>query len=91
MAKAMRRNHDEAFKTREASVIFNGEKMICKIAGEYVIHLSQIRQWRQKLLDELPQLFSDRCKKLEQDGEELQAKFYRQIGQMEVKINETFA
>lgn len=53
------------------------------LACRYV-HPNQIRQWRQKLLGELPQLFSDRHQKSERDGEELQAELYRQIGRLRV-------
>jgi putative transposase len=60
---------------------------MAQIASEYGVHPNQIRQWRQKLLEELPQLFSDRRKCAEKDGEELQAELYRQIGQLKVELD----
>jgi putative transposase len=61
-----------------------GERTIAQIASEYGVHPNQIRQWRQKLLEELPQLFSDRRRSVENDGEALQDELYRQIGQLKV-------
>jgi len=87
MARNMRRSHDAAFKARVALEAIRGEKTMAQIATEYGVHPNQIRQWRQKLLAELPQLFSDRRKSAEKDGEELQAELYRQIGQLKVELD----
>ena len=86
MVRSMRRHHDAAFKARVALETIKGEKTIAQIASEYGVHPNQIRQWRQKLLEELPQLFSDHRQRAEQDGEELQAELYRQIGQLKVEV-----
>jgi len=45
-----------------------------------------IRQRRQRLLDELPDVFSDRRQKLENQGEEMTSELYRQIGQLKVEL-----
>jgi len=87
MARNMRRSHDAAFKARVALEAIRGEKTIAQVAAEYGVHPNQIRQWRQKLLDELPQLFSDRRKSAEKDGEELQDELYRQIVQLKVELD----
>lgn len=87
MARNMRRSHDATFKARVALEAIRGEKTIAQVAAEYGVHPNQIRQWRQKLLDELPQLFSDRRKSAEKDGEELQDELYRQIGQLKVELD----
>ncbi|NLG17637.1 MAG: transposase [Fibrobacter sp.] len=65
MAKSLRRNHDGAFKARVAIEAVKVEKTIAQLSGEYVVHPNQIRQWRQRLLDELPGVFSGRRKKQE--------------------------
>ncbi|MFH1447151.1 MAG: transposase [Chloroflexota bacterium] len=83
----MRKGHDGAFKARVALEALKGEKTIAQISSEFGVHANQIRQWRQKLLDELPQLFSDRRKKAEKGGEELQTELNRQIGQLKVELD----
>jgi transposase-like protein len=50
MASNMRKNHDTAFKAR---VALKEEKTMAQLSSEYGAHPNQIRQWKQKLLDEL--------------------------------------
>jgi len=87
MARNMRRSHDAAFKARVALESIKGERTIAQIASEYRVHPNQIRQWRQKLLEELPQLFSDRRTSIEKDNGALQDELYRQIGQLKVELD----
>ncbi|HPM11832.1 MAG TPA: transposase [Paludibacter sp.] len=83
----MRKSHDAAFKARVALEALKGEKTMAQISSEYGVHANQIRQWRQKLLDELPDLFSDRRKKKDKDHEENTSELYRQIGQLKVELD----
>jgi transposase len=82
----MRRGHDAAFKARVALEALKEEKTIAQISSEYGVHANQIRQWRQRLVDELPRLFSDRRKKTDREAEELLSELYRQIGQLKVEL-----
>lgn len=45
------------------------------------------RQWRQHLLEMMPDLFSDRRKKAEKGREELEAELFKQIGQLKVELD----
>jgi transposase len=82
----MRKGHDTAFKARVALEALKEEKTLAQLSSEFGVHANQIRQWRQKLLDELPSLFSDRRKKKEKESEELVSELYRQIGQLKVEV-----
>jgi transposase-like protein len=82
----MRRNHDGAFKARVALEAVKGEKTMAQLSSEYGVHSNQIRQWRQRLLDELPDVFSDRRQKQETQGEAMTSELYRQIGQLKVEL-----
>jgi transposase-like protein len=82
----MRRSHDGAFKARVALESLKGEKTMAQISSEYGVHPNQIRQWRQRVLDELPDVFSDRRRKQDQEGEEMTSELYRQIGQLKVEL-----
>ena len=63
------------------------EETTMEPSSEYgVVHPNQIRQWRQRLLDELPDVFSDRRQKQENQGEEMTSELYRQIGQLKVEL-----
>jgi transposase len=86
MVLNMCRGHDAAFKARVALEALKEEKTMAQLSSEFGVHVNQIRQWRQKLLDELPSLFSDRRKKKDKEGEELLSELYRQIGQLNVEL-----
>jgi transposase-like protein len=87
MATNMRKNHYAAFKAKVALEALKGEKTMAQISSEYGVHVNQIRQWRQKLLEELPGLFSDRRQKRDKETEEMTAELYRQIGQLKVELD----
>jgi len=62
------------------------EKTLAQLSSEFEVHANQIRQWRQHLLESLPELFSDRQKKVDKNREELESELYRQIGQLKVEL-----
>jgi putative transposase len=64
-----------------------GEKTVAQLSSEYKVHGNQIRQWKKRLLEELPGIFSDRRKRSEKEAEELTAELYRQIGQLKVELD----
>ena len=87
MAGNMRKNHDSAFKAKVALEEIKGEKTMAQISSEYGVHANQIRQWRQRLLEEMPGVFSDRRQKKDKQNEEMTAELYRQIGQLKVELD----
>ncbi len=80
------KSRDATFKARVALEAVRGEKTISQIASEYGVHPNQIGQWKKKLLEELPSLFSDGRKKRDKSQEELESELYRQIGQLKVEL-----
>ena len=87
MAENMRKNHDAAFKAKVALEALKGDRTMAELSSEYGVHANQIRQWRQKLVDELPGVFSDRRQKNDKEGAELTAELYCQIGQLKVEMD----
>ena len=83
----MRKNHSAAFKGKVALEALKGEKTIAEMSSEYGVHSNQIGQWKKRLLDEIPGIFSDRRKKKEKKSEELTSELYRQIGQLKVEVD----
>ena len=83
----MRRRHDAAFKAKVALEAVKGEKTIAQIASEFKVHPNMVRKWRKHLLEMLPDLFSGRRKRLEDNREELEAELYRQIGRLKVELD----
>jgi putative transposase len=87
MASNMRKSHDASFKARVALEALRDEKTMAQLSSEYGVHANQIRLWRQKLLKELPGLFSDRRQKKGKEAEEMTSELYRQIGQLKVELD----
>jgi putative transposase len=87
MAGNIHKNHEAAFKAKVALEALKGEKTMAELSSEYAVHPNQIRQWRQKLVDELPGVFSDRRQKNDKESEAVTAELYRQIGQLKVELD----
>ena len=83
----VRKRHDAALKARVALEAVRGEKTVAQLSSEYKVHGNQIRQWKKKLLEELPSIFSERRKRSEKEAEELTTELYRQIGQLKVELD----
>jgi len=87
MAENMRKNHDAAFKAKVALEALKGDKTMAELSSEFGVHANQIRQWRQKLVDELPGVFSDRRGKNDKETEAVTTELYCQIGQLKVELD----
>lgn len=87
MAEHMRKSHDAVFKARVALEALKEENTMAELSSKYGVHPNQIRQWRQRLLDELPSVFSDRRQKTDKETEEVTSELYRQIGQLKVELD----
>ena len=85
--KGRRRNHPAPLKAKVALAAVTGEKTLAELASEYEVHPNQIRQWKQQLLDALPEIFSRQRVRDQQDQEELTAQLYQQIGQLKVELD----
>jgi putative transposase len=85
---ATQRNHYGAdFKARVALEALKGHKTINELVSHFGVHPTQINKWKKQLQNELPQIFSNRREKREQDHEALQAQLYQQIGQLKVELD----
>lgn len=85
--KRGRRNHSAEFKARVALEALKGIKSMSELASEYEVHPNQISTWKKQVSAELPGIFSNRRKREADGGEELKARLYEQIGQLQVELN----
>jgi len=83
----IRKNYSASFKAKVALEAVKQEKTISQLSSEYGVHANQINQWRKRVLEELPDIFSQKRKKKEKDTEELQSELYQQIGQLKVELD----
>jgi putative transposase len=82
-----RKRFDEGFKAKVALEAVKGEKTLAEIASHYGVHPHQVTQWKKRLLEGLPQLFSQKRDRSLQAQEELIDELYRQIGQLKVELD----
>jgi transposase-like protein len=83
----IRTRHSASFKAKVALEAVKEEKTISQLASEYEVHPNQIRQWKKRLLQEAPDIFSTHREKETRNHEELEAELYRQIGQLKVELD----
>ena len=83
-----RKSYDKNFKAKIALEALKGERTIAEIASEHGIHPNQITQWKQQLLEGLPEIFERKKSKgtKSEDGRE-RDELYRQIGKMKIEID----
>lgn len=82
-----RRNHGAAFKAKVALEAIRGVKSLGELAAQYEVHPTQIGKWKRLVLDEAPGLFSGRRERTERVDEEVRARLYQQIGQLQVELD----
>src|SRR5215813_9564326 len=79
-----RKQYSAEFKARVALEALKGLKTVNELASTYGVHPTQIAHGKHRLQKEMPEIFSARRAKREQDHEAFQAQLYQQIGQLKV-------
>jgi putative transposase len=64
-----------------------GEKTISQLSSDCGVHPNLIRQWKKRLLEQLPSIFSGKGKRSRDDRNALESELYRQIGQLKVELD----
>lgn len=85
--KKSRRRHQPEFKAKVALEAIKGAKSVNELASRYGVHPTQVTQWKKQALEALPSIFSDGWAKMEKADEELKARLYQQIGQLQVELD----
>jgi putative transposase len=80
-----RNTHSAELKAKVALEAIRGLKTANEIASEHGIHPVQVSQWKRKLLDEVPEVFSSGRGKKDRDAEKEKAELYEKIGRLEVE------
>ena len=81
----MRKKHDSKFKARVALEAIKGEKTIAEIASEYGVHPNLVGQWKQKALENLPDIFEKKENGKDQETDKILNDLYREIGVMKIE------
>ncbi len=82
-----RKRYSGEFKAKLALEVIKGQRTLGEIASDYGVHPTQLTLWKRQLLEELPQLFSDKRVRANKEQEGLQDRLYQQIGQLQVELD----
>lgn len=81
----MRKIYGADFKARVALEAIKGERTLSELASHYEVHPNLIRSWKQRLLEEMSGIFSDKRKREKQTDEDDKTRLYEEIGRLKVE------
>ena len=82
-----RKSHSAAFKAKVALEAIKENRTSAELSSAYGVHTAMITRWKKQLLEQLPDVFSDKTKRKDKNNEELISSLYQQIGQLKVELD----
>jgi len=82
-----KKRYGSKFKARVALEAIKERKTAAELSGQYGVHATQITRWKKHVVENIPELFSNKHEKDQEDAERLKAELYRQIGQLKVELD----
>ena len=83
----MRKSYSAAFKAKVALEAVKGDRSLTELSSRYEVHPNQIGQWRKALLAGLPEVFSDKRRRQDEDAEVEKARLYEEIGRLKGELD----
>jgi transposase len=78
----VRKNHTAAFKTKVAVEAIRQHKTVNELSTEYGVHATQINLWKKQALAVIPEAFSGKKEKAQDNRQQDIDELHRQIGQL---------
>ena len=82
-----RRQHGADLKARVALAALKGDRTINEVAAQYEVHPAMVTKWKQRALEELPRVFSERRAQGAAAAEAQTTRLYEQIGRLKVELD----
>ena len=81
MGRRPRRNHSPAFKAKAAVSTIKGEKTLIELAQKFDVHPTQIKQWRDQLLEAAAGVYGEPAKSELEPGVDIKT-LHAKIGEL---------
>lgn len=78
----VRKNHTTEFKVKVAVEAIRQQKTINELTTEYGVHATQINLWKKQALAVLPEAFSGKKERVQDNQQKDINELHRQIGQL---------
>ncbi len=82
-----RRRFSAEFKARVVRAALREDKTLAQLASEFDVHPNQITEWKRQAIESLPEVFSRKKRRQQQDNQQLIDRLYQQIGELQVDVN----
>ena len=80
-----RKRHNTQTKVKVALKAIKGEKTTAEITAKYGLHATPINRWKKAALEVIPEAFSGKRKRQEDDQQALMDELYQHIGRLKVE------
>ena len=75
-----------AFKAKVAIEALKGNKTTNELASEFEVHPSQVKVWKQQLIEESQAVFNNKKDKKEEASAQERDRLYAQVGRLSVEL-----
>ena len=84
--RQVRKKHSTEFKAKVALAAVRGDRTTSQLVSAFGVHATQIGQWKKRLMEGAPEMFSDDCRREVQDQDALVTELYEQIGRLQMEL-----
>jgi transposase-like protein len=82
-----RRPHGAGFMAKVALAAVKGDATLAELASRFVVHGTQVSQWKHQLIEGAESLFADGRRRDSSDEAELIQRLYEQVGKLQVELD----
>jgi transposase-like protein len=81
----MRKSYSGNFKAKVAVEVIREQDTLAEISSKFEVHRALLTRWKKEALEGLPELFSKKTRKNDNNDKQLIDNLYKQIGQLKVE------